>query len=155
MVVAADALPSPNVKSRNLVQDVEWEFNVQCSYNPSLHDACFSAIDLHVWLFDSGARKHITSQRDMFSSLESDPTGNTVMCAKNSSYPVKGVGKIVLVAANGSTFTLLDDLYVQGIKKNLLSIFALAKNGLVVKFVDDGCTIHDIKDGDVIVASGS
>ena len=154
-MAVADASPSPNAESANLVQDAEWAFSVQCSYNPSLQDACFSATDLHVWFFDSGASKHITSQRDMFSSLESAPAGNTVTCANNSSYPVKGVGKIVLAAANGSTFTLLDALYVPGIKKNLLSVFALAKNGLVVKFVDDRCTIHDLRDGDVIVASGS
>ena len=46
----------------------------------------------------------------------------------------------MLTAANGSTFTLSDALYVPGIKKNLLSVFALAKIGLVVKFVDDRCT---------------
>ena len=77
------------------------------------------------------------------------------MCANNSSYPIKGVGNIVLVVANGSTFTLLDALYVPGIKKNLLSVSTLAKAGLVVKFGDDRCTIHDLSDGDVIVASGS
>ena len=34
-------------------------------------------------------------------------------------------------------------------------VFALAKVGLVVKFVDDTCTVHDLSDGDTIVASGS
>ena len=42
-----------------------------------------------------------------------------------------------------------------GIKKNLLSVSALARNGLVVKFVDDKCTVHDLRDGDNVVASGS
>ena len=91
----------------------------------------------------------------MFTSLESAPTGNIVTCADNSSYPVKGVGTIVLTAANGSAFTLKDALYVPGIKKNLLSVFALTRVGLVVKFVDDKCTIHDLISGDTIVASGS
>ena len=50
---------------------------------------------------------------------------------------------------------MLDVFIVPGIKKNLLlSIFALARNGLVVKFVDDRCTVHDLKDGDSVVASG-
>ena len=34
------------------------------------------------------------------------------MCANDSSYPVKGIGKIQLVAANGSTFVLVDVLFV-------------------------------------------
>ena len=42
-----------------------------------------------------------------------------------------------------------------GIKKNLLSVFAFAKIGLIVKFVDDKCTIHDLSLGDTIVASNS
>ena len=36
-----------------------------------------------------------------------------------------------------------------------MSVSALAKNGLVVKFVDDRCTVHDLRDGNVIVASSS
>ncbi|MCO5612030.1 hypothetical protein L7F22_066292 [Adiantum nelumboides] len=77
-----------------------------------------------------------------------------VTCANNASYPVQGVGKIVLTAANGSSFTLVDALYVPGIKKNLLSVSALARLGLVVKFVDDRCTVHDLRFGDEIFASG-
>ena len=109
---------------------------------------------MHVWYFDSGATKHITSQRSFFTTLESAPTGNSVTCANNSSYPVKGVGQNVLTAANGSTFTLYDALYVPGIKKNLLSVSAFAKIGLIVKFVDDRCTVHDLSSGDTIIASG-
>jgi len=112
-------------------------------------------VDSDLCYFDSGATKHITLQRTMFTSLESSPTGNTVTCADNSSYPVKGVGTIVLTAANGSPFTLKDALYVLGIKKNLLSVFALTRVGLVVKFVDDKCTVHDLSSSDTIVASGS
>ena len=152
-IAIVDASPS-NAKSANVVQDAEWAFTVQCNYNPLLHDACMSIVDSDLWYFDSGATKHITSQRNMFTSLESAPTRNTVTCANNSSYPIKGVGQIVLTAANGSTFTLSDALYVLGIKKNLLSIFALAKIGLVVKFVDDRCIVHDLTYGDTIVASG-
>ena len=46
------------------------------------------------WYFDSGASKHITSHRDLFSSLETVAVGNSVMCANDSSYPVKGTGKL-------------------------------------------------------------
>ena len=88
----------------------------------------------------------------MFTSLESAPTGNTLTCADNSSYPVE---TIVHTAANGSYFTLKDALYVPGIKKNLLSVFVLTRVGLVVKFIDDKCTFHDLSYGDTIVASGS
>ncbi|KAH7421779.1 hypothetical protein KP509_13G075100 [Ceratopteris richardii] len=64
--------------------------------------------------------------------------------------PFMGVVKIVLTIVDGSSFTLSDAsdaLFVRGIKKNLLSVSALAKIGLVVKFVDDRCTIHDLSNG--------
>ena len=61
----------------------------------------------------------------------------------------------MLIATDGSTFTLSNVLYVPGIKKNLLSVSTLAKIGLVVKFVDDRCIGHDLLDGGSIIASGS
>ena len=76
----ADSSPS-NHESANIVQDAEWPLSVHCSYNPSLHDACMSIVDSHVWYFDSGATKHITSQCDMFISLESALIGNIVTCS--------------------------------------------------------------------------
>ena len=65
MAVAADTSKS-NVESANVVKESEWKLSMQCSYDPSLHDVCMS-VDSHVWYFDSG----ITSQRDMFTCLES------------------------------------------------------------------------------------
>ena len=153
-IIEATTTPS-NGESTNIVQDANWAFSMTCSHNPSLHGACMSNVDSHVWCFDSGALKHITSQHDMFTSLETVPTRNSVTCADNSSYPVKGVGQIVLAAANDNAFTLRDVLYVPGIKKNLLSVFALTRVGLVVEFVDDRCIVHDLSDGDTIVASDS
>ena len=65
-----------------------------------------------------------------------------------------GVGKIILTTVDGSSFTLSDGLFVLGIKKNLLSVSALAKIGLVVEFVEDRCTVHYLCNGDVIIAFG-
>ena len=82
------------------------------------------------------------------------PIGNNVTCTNNSSYPIMGVCKIIMTTANGSSFTLPYTLFVLGIKKKLLSVLALAKIVLVVKFVDDRCTVHDLSNGDVMIASG-
>ena len=65
------------------------------------------------------------------------------------------MGKIVLIAANGGAFTLSNVLWVPSIQKNLLSVSAIARGGLMVKFLDDRCTVHDISDGDTIVAYGT
>ncbi|MCO5610533.1 hypothetical protein L7F22_064772 [Adiantum nelumboides] len=78
--------------------DAEWAFNSECTYNHAVHDACMSvAVDSHVWYFDSGATKHITSHRDFFTSLESVPHGNSITCAKNASYPVEELERLCLL----------------------------------------------------------
>ena len=70
--MVADASPS-NTESANVVQEAEWAFSAQCSYDPSLHDSCMSAVDSDVWYFDSGATKHITFRSAIFSPLWSLP----------------------------------------------------------------------------------
>ncbi|MCO5613411.1 hypothetical protein L7F22_067687 [Adiantum nelumboides] len=47
-----------------------------------------------IWYFDSGASRHITSRKDLFSSLDAAPAGKKVTCANNASYPIKGVGTL-------------------------------------------------------------
>ena len=44
-IVVVDAAPS-NAKSANVVQDAEWAFTIERSYNSLLHDACMSIVDL-------------------------------------------------------------------------------------------------------------
>ena len=92
-----DTTPS-TPESANVVQDSDWAFTVQCSYDPSCEDLCMVVADVDVWYFDSGATKHIASQHSFFTSLCSAPIGNSVSCANDSSYPVQGVGQIVLIA---------------------------------------------------------
>ena len=118
-----------------------------------LNDYFLYVVDLDVWYFDGDATKHITLHHNFFTSLQFAPIGNLVSCANNFSYLVKRVGQIVLIATDGSTLTLLDALYVLGIKKNLLLFFALAKIGLIIKFMDDRCMIHVLSFSGSIIAS--
>ncbi|MCO5556563.1 hypothetical protein L7F22_010113 [Adiantum nelumboides] len=107
-----------------------------------------------IWYFDSGASRHITSRKDLFSSLDAAPTGKKVTCANNASYPIKGVGKILITISDGSDLCLPDVLYVPGIKKNLLFVSSLAKNGLRVIFEDDRCIVRDRKNGYSLITTG-
>ncbi|MCO5609511.1 hypothetical protein L7F22_063739 [Adiantum nelumboides] len=100
-----------------------------------------------IWYFDSGASMYITSRKDLFCSLDAAPAGKKVTCANNASFPIKGVGKILITISDGSDLCLPDVLYVPGIKKNLLSVSSLAKNGLQVIFEDDRCIVRDRENG--------
>ncbi|MCO5610692.1 hypothetical protein L7F22_064933 [Adiantum nelumboides] len=105
-----------------------------------------------IWYFDSGASRHITSRKDLFCSVDSAPTGKKGTCANNASYPIKGVGKILLTISN---LCLPDVLYVPGIKKNLLSVSSLVKNGLRVVFKDDRCIVRDQEKTYSLITTGT
>ncbi|MCO5609606.1 hypothetical protein L7F22_063836 [Adiantum nelumboides] len=107
-----------------------------------------------IWYFDSGASRHITSRKDLFCSLDAALAGKKVTCANNASYPIKGVGKILIIISDGSDLSLPNVLYVPGIKKNLLSISSLAKNGLRVIFEDDKCIVQDQENGYSLITTG-
>ncbi|MCO5562965.1 hypothetical protein L7F22_016601 [Adiantum nelumboides] len=100
-------------------------------------------------------RWHITSRKDFFCSLDAAPAGKKVTCANNASYPIKGVGKILITISDGSDLCLPDVLYVPGIKKNLLSVSSLAKNGLRVIFEDDRCIVRDRENGYSLITTGT
>ncbi|MCO5566497.1 hypothetical protein L7F22_020174 [Adiantum nelumboides] len=108
-----------------------------------------------IWYFDSGASRHITSKKDLFCSLDAAPAGKKVTCANNASYPIKGVGKILITISDGSDLCLPDILYVPGIKKNLLFVSSLAKNGLRVIFEDDRCIVRDRENGYSLITTGT
>ncbi|MCO5587852.1 hypothetical protein L7F22_041804 [Adiantum nelumboides] len=108
-----------------------------------------------IWYFDSGASRHITSRKDLFCSLDAAPAGKKVTCANNASYPINGVGKILITISDGSDLCLPDVLYVPEIKKNLLSVSSLAKDGLRVIFEDDRCIVRDRENGYSLIITGT
>ena len=135
----------------------EWAFSIHTIYDPSKDDVCLSVSDsTDDWYFDSGASKHITSCKNFFVTLEDAcHKAGTVTCANNASYTIKGIGQVHITAVNGDVVTLNNVLYVPGIKKNLLSVSAIAMHGYPVHFLYDKCTVHDRTKGDIIVITGS
>ena len=68
-----------------------------------------------------------------------------------------GIGKIMLAAVEGSIFNLADTFMHHGSRKTigfqLLVVSTMAKIGLVVKFTDGRCIVHDLSHGDTIITS--
>ena len=51
-------------------------------------------------------------------------------------YPIKGSGELFYNLDSGKSMKMKDVLFVPGLKKNLLSIYALDAKGMRVAFVD-------------------
>jgi hypothetical protein len=77
----------------------------------------------------TGFRSSLTNLTKKSSSLQ-------VELGDDSRHAVKGVGEASLQLDSGKPISIKDVLFVQGLKKNLLSISALVDKGFRVAFVD-------------------
>jgi hypothetical protein len=66
------------------------------------------------WLIDSGASKHMTSQRDILSSITENKFPYKVTLGDDYQYPIKGVGESTYKLDSGTPMKMKDVLYVPG-----------------------------------------
>ena len=96
------------------------------------------------WIVDSGASQHVTSHKEVFDSLQPDPSNIPIQLADNHTCKVEGFGEVSV--PNGK---LHDVLYVPDLKSNLLSIPKLCQD-YKVEFHKDMCSIIDPSTNEVI-----
>ena len=89
------------------------------------------------WWVDTGATRHVCSDKKMFSSYHSIDNGEQLFMGNSSSSKVEGQGKVVLKMTSGKELTLNDVLHVLEIPKNLVSISLLSKKGFKLVFVSN------------------
>jgi hypothetical protein len=89
-----------------------------------------------IWLVDSGASKHMTGFKSSLMKLIEKSSSLQVELGDDSRHAVKGVGEASYQLDSGNSISIKDVLFVQGLKKNLLSISALEDKGFRVAFVD-------------------
>jgi hypothetical protein len=84
------------------------------------------------WIMDSGGSYHMTPRLDIFHDfLECD--GGRVLLGDNREYKIRGIGKVRLQLKDGSSFVLHNVRYIPELKKNLISLGTLEKEGYTVK----------------------
>ena len=71
---------------------------------------------------DSGASKHMTSQKKSLSSFEERDSPQKVSLGDDYQYPIKGIGEATYKLDSKTLMKIKDVLYVPGLKNNLLSI---------------------------------
>ena len=89
------------------------------------------------WWVDTGATRHVCSNKKMFSSYHSIDNGEQLFMGNSSSSKVEGQGKVVLKMTSSKELTLNDVLHVPEIRKNLVSRSLLSKKGFKLVFVSD------------------
>ncbi|BFG40518.1 hypothetical protein CerSpe_267920 [Prunus speciosa] len=81
------------------------------------------------WWVDTGATRHICSDRRMFTTNQQLNQGEQLFMGNSSASKVEGQGKVVLKMTSGKELTLNQVLHVPDIQKNLVSGALLSKNG--------------------------
>ena len=80
------------------------------------------------WILDSGCSFHMTPNKGLFTTHERVDGGNVTM-GNNATCKIVGVGSIQIKMFDGMVRTLSDVRHVPGLKKNLISLSTLDKNG--------------------------
>jgi hypothetical protein len=83
---------------------------------------------------DSGASGHMTSARQLFSSLKKQDLGVHHEIGDDAKYPIAGVGTIPFQLKSSNSLDFDNVLFVPGLKKNLLSVSFMEDKGFVVEF---------------------
>jgi hypothetical protein len=89
-----------------------------------------------IWLMDNGASKHMTGFRSSLTKLTEKSSSLQVELGGDSRHEIKGVGEASYQHDSSNYISIKYVLFVQGLKKNLLSICALEDKGFIVAFVD-------------------
>ncbi|WJZ95257.1 hypothetical protein VitviT2T_014041 [Vitis vinifera] len=86
------------------------------------------------WWIDTGATRHVCSDKKMFSTFESIENGEKVFIGNSATSEIKGQGKVILKMTSGKELTLTNVLYVPEIRKNLVSGSLLNNHGFRLVF---------------------
>ena len=99
------------------------------------------ATDVSGWWIDSGATHHISKTKDGLTEFTELKKGeNRVFMGNNTYLEVVGIGTYKLDVGN-SIMVLKNVLYAPGMRRNLISVHALTKNGLEVRFYNGRVSI--------------
>ena len=89
------------------------------------------------WWIDTGATRHVCSDKMMFCTFEPIETGEKVFMGNSATSDIKGQCKVVLKMTSGKELTLTNVLYVPEIRKNLVSGSLLNSHGFRLVFEFD------------------
>nr|GFC11760.1 zinc finger, CCHC-type [Tanacetum cinerariifolium] len=84
------------------------------------------------WIIDSGCSYHMTPKLDIFFDFLEYDKGN-VQLGDNKECKIRGIGKVMVQLKDWSSFKLHNVRYIPELKRNLISLGTLEKEGYTVK----------------------
>ncbi|GJU53066.1 copia LTR rider [Tanacetum coccineum] len=103
------------------------------------------------WIMDSGGSFHMAPRRDFLFDFK-EFNGGTVLLGDNRACAIMGIGKVGVQMKDGSSFMLENVRYIPELKRNLISLGTLDREGYTVKLQNRRVKV--IK-GSLMVLSGT
>ncbi|KAE8674058.1 hypothetical protein F3Y22_tig00111769pilonHSYRG00329 [Hibiscus syriacus] len=125
-------------KSVNVVEDD----NSDCSEGDMFSISTTQLTD--AWILDSGCSYHITPNREWFSTYRPVNSGS-VYLGDDRCCNIVGIGDVRIKMHDGSVRMLSGVRHIPDLKKNLISLGTLHKNGFIPKADEDRETIRIVK----------
>nr|GEY05010.1 RNA-directed DNA polymerase, eukaryota [Tanacetum cinerariifolium] len=102
------------------------------------------------WIIDFGGSFHMTPRRDFLFDFKE--YGGTILVGDNRACVIMGIGKVRVQMKDGSSFVLENVRYIPELKRNLISLGTLDREGYTVKLQNGRVKV--IK-GSLMVLSGT
>ncbi|GJS94799.1 retrotransposon protein, putative, ty1-copia subclass [Tanacetum coccineum] len=84
------------------------------------------------WIMDSGGSFHMTPRRDFLFEFK-EFNGGTILLGDNRACAIMGIGNVRVQMKDGSSFVLENVRYIPDLKRNLISLGTLDREGYTVK----------------------
>ena len=99
-------------------------------------------------IIDSRASAHMFGSKALFRYMCEEKGNNSIDTADGNSTPIEGIGTVVLSISEGFELSLGRVLFAPNLQFNLISVSALAMNGISILFEGQQCTLS--KNGETI-----
>ncbi|KAM3216831.1 hypothetical protein P3L10_026272 [Capsicum annuum] len=103
------------------------------------------------WWMDSGATHHVCANKELFAAFAPAQGEEKIYMDNSAIAKVEGIRKVCLKMTSGKVLTLNNVLYVPKLRKNLISVLLLDKNGFKCVFVSKKIVFSK---GEVYVGKG-
>ncbi|PHU16871.1 hypothetical protein BC332_12566 [Capsicum chinense] len=127
------------------------ESNKECDDLCAMFSECNLMGSPREWWMDSSAARHVCANKELFSSFAPAQAEEMIYMANSATAKVEGTGKICLKMTSGKVLTLNNVLYVPELRRNLISVSLLDKNGFKCVTISEKIVISK---GEMYVGKG-
>ena len=105
----------------------------------------------NAWFIDLGAYSHMSYNKDWYDEYYEKSDGTHIYLGDKRSHNVIGYRVVSVNLLDGQFKHINNVMYVQGIKKNIIYVYAITNNDMKVEFDKYKCHVKDVQDHYMVI----